>query len=455
MVEALAQNTNEYSFQERGTSVNTTAKEIEKMLGMYLKMGLVQMAGTRMYWETETRYSPVADVMPRNRFQSLLTSLHFVNNMTVSETEKKDKLWKLRLWLDSFREKCLQVVPEEHNSVDEMMIPFKGKFSSIKQYMRGKPNPWGFKVWVRTGISGMMCDFDVYQGSVNGIRAKSELGLSVECQHNIKSHLMQKFRRVFEGIAKAGQSTDLNDFYTELFITEGVSGEVNKEHEVSLIETASRKPAKEETPIKLEDIFKPLPGQDQPSRTIMTTGVAGIGKTILTHKFTLDWAEGKANHDIHFTLPFTFRELNLLKEKEFSLMELLQHFFIQTKGIRRYDPFQVVFILDGLDECRLPLDFQNNPIWTDVTKSTSVDILLTNLIRGDLLPSARIWITTRPAAANQIPAECVDMVTEVRGFTDPQKEEYFRKRFREEPLASRIISHIKTSRSLHIMCHIP
>ncbi|KAJ3582389.1 hypothetical protein NHX12_000676 [Muraenolepis orangiensis] len=136
-------------------------------------------------------------------------------------------------------------------------------------------------------------------------------------------------------------------------------------------------------------------------------------------------------------------------------MELLHHFFIQTKGILRYDLFQVVFILDGLDECRLPLDFQNNPIWTDVLKSTSVDVLLTNLIRGDLLPSARIWITTRPAAANQIPAECVGMVTEVRGFTDPQKEEYFRKRFREETLASTIISHIKTSRSLHIMCHIP
>ncbi|KAJ3583834.1 hypothetical protein NHX12_015552 [Muraenolepis orangiensis] len=266
---------------------------------------------------------------------------------------------------------------------------------------------------------------------------------------------MQKFRRVFEGIPKAGQSTDLNDFYTELFITERVSGEVNKEHEVSLIETASRKPAKEETPIKLEDIFKPLPGQDQPSRTIMTTGVAGIGKTILTHKFTLDWAEGKANQDIHFTLPFTFRELNLLKEKEFSLMELLHHIFIQTKGILRYDLFQVVFILDGLDECRLPLNFQNNPIWTDITKSTSVDVLLTNLIRGDLLPSARIWITTRPAAANQIPAKCVGMVTEVRGFTDPQKDEYFRKRFREKTLAIKIISHIKTSRSLHIMCHIP
>ncbi|KAK0136363.1 Protein NLRC3 [Merluccius polli] len=227
---------------------------------------------------------------------------------------------------------------------------------------------------------------------------------------------MEKFRRVFEGIAKAGQPTDLNDFYTELSITERDSGDVNKEHEVRLIETASRKPAMQETTIKCEDIFKLLPGQDQPIRTIMTTGVAGIGKTVLTHKFTLDWAEGKANHDIHFTFPFTFRELNLLKGKEFSLVELLHHFFIETKeaGICRDDRFQVVFILDGLDD------------------RTSVDVLLTNLIRGDLLPSARIWITTRPGAANQIPAECVGMVTEVRGFTDPQKEEYFRKRFSDK-----------------------
>ncbi|XP_059893984.1 NACHT, LRR and PYD domains-containing protein 12-like isoform X8 [Gadus macrocephalus] len=279
---------------------------------------------------------------------------------------------------------------------------------------------------------------------------------AVECQHKIKFYLKKKFRRVVEGIAKAGQRTGLNDFYTDLFIIERGSGKVNQEHEVRLIETAYRKPA-EEKPIRCEDIFKPLPGQDQPIRTIMTTGVAGIGKTVLTHKFTLDWAEDKTNQDIHFTFLLTFRELNLLKGKEFSLVELLHHFFIETKeaGICRYNRFQVVFILDGLDECRLPLDFLRNPIWTDITKSTSVDVLLTNLIRGDLLPSARIWITTRPAAANQIPAECVDMVTEVRGFTDQQKEEYFRKRFREETLTSSIISHVKKSRSLHIMCHIP
>ncbi|XP_029904270.1 NLR family CARD domain-containing protein 3-like [Myripristis murdjan] len=277
------------------------------------------------------------------------------------------------------------------------------------------------------------------------------------CQRELRSKLKKKCECIFEGIAKAGNPTLLNQIYTELYITEGGSGELNEEHEVRWIETAARKPATPETPITCEDIFTPLPGRDGPIRTVMTKGVAGIGKTVLTQKFTLDWAEHKANQHVHFTFPFTFRELNLLRGKKLSLVELVHHFFTETKeaGISRFEQFQVVLIFDGLDECRLPLDFSNNQILTDVTESTSVDVLLTNLIKGNLLPSAHLWITTRPAAANQIPPECVGMVTEVRGFTDPQKEEYFRKRFRDEEQASRIISHIKTSRSLHIMCHIP
>ncbi|XP_053189428.1 NLR family CARD domain-containing protein 3-like [Scomber japonicus] len=280
---------------------------------------------------------------------------------------------------------------------------------------------------------------------------------AAKCRRKLKSNLQKKFQCLFEGIAKAGNPTLLNQIYTPLYITEGGTAEVNDEHEVRQIETASRKPDRPETTIRQEDIFKGSPGRDEPIRTVMTKGVAGIGKTVLTQKFTLDWAEDKANQDIDFTFPFTFRELNVLKEKKYSLVELVHHFFTETKeaGICRFEEFQVVFIFDGLDECRLPLDFHNTEILTDVTESTSVNVLLTNLIRGKLLPSARLWITTRPAAANQIPPECVGMVTEVRGFTDPQKEEYFRKRFRDKEQASTIISHIKTSRSLHIMCHIP
>uniref|UniRef100_A0A669DYY2 NACHT domain-containing protein n=1 Tax=Oreochromis niloticus TaxID=8128 RepID=A0A669DYY2_ORENI len=276
-------------------------------------------------------------------------------------------------------------------------------------------------------------------------------------QHEFKSALKKKFQCVFEGIAKAGNPTLLNQIYTELYITEGGTAEVNDEHEVRQIETASRKPDSLEAIITKEDIFKAPPGRDEPIRTVLTKGVAGIGKTVLTQKYTLDWAEDKANQDIQFIFPFTFRELNVLKEEKFSLVELVHHFFTETKeaGICSFEDFQVVFIFDGLDECRLPLDFHKTTILTDPRKSTSVDVLLINLIRGNLLPSALLWLTTRPAAANQIPPKCVDMVTEVRGFTDPQKEEYFRKRFRDKKQISRIISHIRTSRSLHIMCHIP
>nr|XP_054595403.1 NACHT, LRR and PYD domains-containing protein 3 [Nothobranchius furzeri] len=279
--------------------------------------------------------------------------------------------------------------------------------------------------------------------------------VSTVCQHKLKSALKRKYQCVFEGIAKAGNPMLLNQIYTELYITEGGTGEVNDEHEVRQIETTSRKPFRPETKIRQEDIFKLLPERDGQTRTVMTKGVAGIGKTVLTQKFTLDWAEDKANQDIHLLFPFTFRELNLLQDKKFSLVELVHHFFTETKEIKSFEEFQVVFIFDGLDECRLPLDFHNKKILTDVTESASVDVLLTNLIRGKLLPSARLWITTRPAAANQIPPECVDMVTEVRGFTDIQKDQYFRNRFREGEQANRIISHIKTLRSLHIMCHIP
>ncbi|XP_041831401.1 NACHT, LRR and PYD domains-containing protein 12-like [Melanotaenia boesemani] len=276
-----------------------------------------------------------------------------------------------------------------------------------------------------------------------------------ECQKPLKSSLIKKFQCSAEKVKKGGKSKDQDETYTELDLVIEKSNEISKEHDVQQIEAASRKPVRPDKTIRYQDVFKLPPGRDRPVRTVMTKGVAGIGKTVLTQKFTLDWAEDKANQDIQFTFPLTFRELNVLKEKKFSLVELVHHFFTETKEICSFEEFQVVFIFDGLDESRLPLDFHNNETLTDVTQSTSLDVLLTNLIRGNLLPSARLWITTRPAAANQIPPDCVDAVTEVRGFNESQKLDYFRKVYRDEKLVRKITSYIKTSQSLQIMCHIP
>ncbi|XP_058233070.1 NACHT, LRR and PYD domains-containing protein 3-like [Hemibagrus wyckioides] len=286
---------------------------------------------------------------------------------------------------------------------------------------------------------------------------KSHKTIQDHLKSKLQDHLRSKFQCIREGNAQQGNPILLNDIFTELLITEEGDGAINKEHEIRQIEEASRNKEAEEIVIKCEDIFQPLPGQNKRIRTVLTKGIAGIGKTVSVHKFILDWAEGKANQDIHYIFPLPFRDLNLKGNDKYCVMELLHQYFPELKELStiRSEEVKILFIFDGLDECRLPLNFRNNEMCCDLTKKISVDVLLTNLIRGNILPSALLWITSRPAAADQIPPECVDQVTEVRGFKDSEKEEYFRKRFDDQDLADKIVAHIKSSRSLHIMCHIP
>ncbi|XP_062409248.1 NACHT, LRR and PYD domains-containing protein 3-like isoform X4 [Sardina pilchardus] len=295
-----------------------------------------------------------------------------------------------------------------------------------------------------------------------------------EIHEKLRSTLKSKFEQLVEGVPNQGDPRLLQEIYTDLYVTEGGGGGVNYEHEVRQIERASWRRVAQDRPIKCSDIFKrlleeerrfleeerkkePLHKQHRPIRTVLTKGVAGIGKTVSVQKFILDWAEGTTNQEVHFIFPLPFRELNLMKEKKLSLVELIQVFFpeVNDPRILTSSEHRVMFIFDGLDECRLPLDFRSNPRCCDATEPVSVDVLLTNLIKGDLLPSALLWITTRPAAANQIPPKFVYQVTEIRGFNDPQKDEYFRKRISDENLASRTVTHLKSTRSLYILCHIP
>ncbi|KAL1277564.1 hypothetical protein QQF64_024237, partial [Cirrhinus molitorella] len=284
----------------------------------------------------------------------------------------------------------------------------------------------------------------------------------VKDQH--KTCMKNKYESVFEGIKLQENQTLLNRIYTQLYIIEGESEGLNEEHEVLQMEKSYM--TLQDTPINCNDIFNPLPepGYEEMRRerkdkikTVLTKGIAGIGKTVSVQKFILDWTEGKANQDVDFMFVLPFRELNLIKDHHYSLHRLLLDFHpeLQDLDFKIYDECKVVFIFDGLDESRISLMFSDSQKVSDLTEISSVSVLMSNLMKRDLLPSALIWITTRPAAANQIPSNYIHRVTEIQGFNDPLKEEYFRKRISDEHQASRIISHIRRARSLHIMCHIP
>ncbi|KAK2907166.1 hypothetical protein Q8A67_006151 [Cirrhinus molitorella] len=290
---------------------------------------------------------------------------------------------------------------------------------------------------------------DSYQAVADAIK-------TVKSTH--KTSMKKKYEHLFEGIKQQENKTLLNKIYTQLYIIEGEREGVNEEHEVLQMETRAKT---QDTKIYCNDIFKPSPKpacqEEDKIKTVLTKGMAGIGKTVSVQKLILDWAEGKANQDVDFMFMLPFRELNLIKDDQFSLHKLLLDIHPELKDLdpKMYEECKVLFVFDGLDESRIKLMFSDSEKVSEMTETSSVGVLLSNIIRGDLLPSALIWITSRPAAVSEIPSEYINRLTEIQGFDDEQKEEYFRKRISDEGQVSRIISHIRRSRSLHIMCHIP
>ncbi|KAM4603551.1 NACHT, LRR and PYD domains-containing protein 12-like isoform 2-T3 [Polymixia lowei] len=278
-------------------------------------------------------------------------------------------------------------------------------------------------------------------------------------KEKLKAHLREKFTCIYEGTG--GDRSRLQKVYTELYITQDVGKYGLKSHESHTL-----KPSHSVLNQRIDclDIFKSTQsinqsqlGKEKSIRKVMTKGIAGIGKTVAVQNFALHWAEGNINQHIDFIFVLPFRELNLLKEGEYSLLQLLLHFYPELKqtDAQKLLNKKVLFIFDGLDESRFPLDFAASKTVSDIDQRSTVDVLLTNLIKGKLLPNTLLWITSRPAAASQIPPEYIDQMTEVHGFTDQQKEEYFLKRFSDADQAEEVISCIRGMISFSFMSHIP
>ncbi|XP_042559466.1 NACHT, LRR and PYD domains-containing protein 12-like [Clupea harengus] len=287
-----------------------------------------------------------------------------------------------------------------------------------------------------------------------------KLGKECDAAHTIlskKASLKQKLQKHLEKrfsvVHQDSGGCSVQDIYTDLYIVEGRTGGVNNTHEVSAIDMrqTGREPRSQDKQVKLANMFT-----DNSVTNVLTLGIAGVGKSVAVQKFVMDWVEKKANQDIDFVFVLPFRELNQKKGEYCNLLDVLESFYPYRKDLEYIlglSECKILFVLDGLDESRLELDF-GKFICTLEAKS-SVDMLITSLIKGMIVPSALLWVTTRPAAASLIPKECFNLVTEVQGFNDLQKDEFFQNNIKNPEKAKRLVDHINKNRSLHIMCHMP
>ncbi|XP_072549525.1 NACHT, LRR and PYD domains-containing protein 6-like [Salminus brasiliensis] len=271
-----------------------------------------------------------------------------------------------------------------------------------------------------------------------------------------KRYFIHKFAKRPDKTSLEEDALSLQDVYTELYVTESCTGGVNTEHEIKQIEAFY--PKLKDSPVKLSDVFQVQSGQNVPGTKVLTLGIAGVGKTASVQKFILDWAGDKSNQDIDFILYLPFRDLNVIKDNKYNLLSLVKylHRDFNDEDVKEMlrENGRMIFIFDGLDESQIHLEFNQEKV-SEVTEENTLDKLIINLIKGELLPSALIWITSRPAAADKIPHKYIDQVTEIRGFNDSQKQEYFKKRLRDPEKAHKVITYIRSVRSLHILCHIP
>ncbi|KAL3220246.1 hypothetical protein MRX96_030065 [Rhipicephalus microplus] len=175
LISLIADQSNLFALQKDVSQpLCTTAEEIEVFIGTCMWMSIIQMRNTRWYWSAVTRVSQVADNFPVGRFEKLKHNIHFVDNSTLgpNDASGRDRLAKVRPLIDIINEQLSLVPLEEHLSIDEQIIPFKGR-SSLKQYCLKKPKKWGYKVFVLSGVSGFSYKLEVYTGQENSAQRRS------------------------------------------------------------------------------------------------------------------------------------------------------------------------------------------------------------------------------------------------------------------------------------------
>ncbi|XP_056140237.1 NLR family CARD domain-containing protein 3 [Lampris incognitus] len=282
-----------------------------------------------------------------------------------------------------------------------------------------------------------------------------ELCIRNEVRFDLKMTLKRKYGKVGESLAMQGESA-FDSVFTDLYIILTGDHGPNIQHEIRHIEKLNTH-CKPEKMVLCEDILSLQMVKEDYVRSVLTTGMAGAGKSMAVQRFILNWAEERSHSHISFLFPLPFAELNDLQDSKLSLLDLLNQLYPETKKLKdlSIDEEIIMFVCDGLDEYRQELDFKSTFICTDHKMPHSINEIMVNLLMGRLFYKGLLWVTSRPRRSRSMPADSVHKLIEVRGFTETQKEECFKKAFKDPEQSGRVIAHLNSCKTLHIMCHLP
>ncbi|KAM9846992.1 NLR family CARD domain-containing protein 3 [Aulostomus maculatus] len=296
---------------------------------------------------------------------------------------------------------------------------------------------------------------------IGGKKAVDYLGtlcLQNEVCHDLKETLRKMYGEVCEDVSMQGEKRPFDDIFTDLTITSTCDNGPNIEHEVVTIEKLD---SNQETGklLSTKDILSEEQLEVSNNTLTLVMGVAGSGKSMAVKKLIHDWIEERSHQHVSFLFPLPFQELKQFEGAQVSLVDIVQKLYPETKKLREEDyrskDCTMMFVFDGLDEYNGRLDFKNTELVCDHTNPSSLNVIVVNILRGKLLYHSLVMVTSRPQVKHCIPWDTRYNEIEVRGFSDPEKDEYFKKRFKDPEQAAAVIAYVKSIKTLYIMCHLP
>ncbi|KAM8735389.1 NLR family CARD domain-containing protein 3-like [Acanthopagrus schlegelii] len=259
-----------------------------------------------------------------------------------------------------------------------------------------------------------------------------------------------------EGVA-SNSASHIEIRYTDLFVTEDDDLVDGSRHEY--FDLASRRARiyvhQACQRIRPCHLLSPNGTSGRPPKRVKVKGIAGIGKSVAVQRLVYEWAIGKNMREFTCVFDLRFRELNLI-EAPLSLLELLGERFRYLKEALPdlfTSPSSLLFILDGLDEFKLPLDWNAPDKNIDVGSRLPVSELMVALIKGSLLPEASVIVTTRPST--EAPKRFFQRCCVVLGFEENQVKEYTTKFYKDSKVAEKVYDYILNNDNLFVLSFIP